>query len=226
MVGEEVSTAALGLNIAAIKGFSMNLIIFGGAFIFIVGFCITIGLWIRHLLRFGQFNVVIFFKDANGQWLQKADKAGVFINSKTKSRLLHLQKYKVVMNPDYIPFLMAGNKKVIYLKEIGIKTYVYVKHHFTDNDVVVTVGEEDLNAAIQDFEVATRVLKSGWEQYIPLIAVIIGMVVLLVIMIVYADKWQSVMIAGQNTAAEIAKYGASAAENLAAAKSGAVIVNP
>jgi len=216
----------IGLNTASIKSFGMNVIIGGGIIIFLILMGVGMFLLIRHLMRYSQFNVTIFYKDSNNQWMQKKDKGGVFINNKTKSRLLHLKNAKTVMNPDYIPFLIEKGKKVIYLKEVGIRNYVYLKHSFKENDVNITVGEEDVNAAIQDFEVATRVLKANWEQYIPLIATIFAMAILLIVMIVYANKWQEVMMAGQGAAVENAKAMAEWARQLAVAKSGATIVNP
>lgn len=132
---------------------TVALVLFFGAILTTV---LTFG--VMFYLRWRKFNeyiCIIWHKDAFGQLVQTIDKAGIFVDKATQNKRLFLQKGKVGLNPDIMPYIPSRKKKFIYLKKDGLKNYRFIKPVIEDK-VKLEVGEEDVNWALNDYEKVKR----------------------------------------------------------------------
>ena len=147
------SIASGGLWVAVI----LIAIIFVGAF-----FALATWLFIRWK-KYQQFEIEIWQEDGLGKLNVKYDTAGIFVDSKTKNKRLFLKKHKVGLDPDNIPHMPStrGKKKVLIL-HTGLKNFRYIKPKTTGEQIGFTVGEEDVNWAINSYERQKKIFAQTW----------------------------------------------------------------
>jgi len=196
----------------------LGIIVAGG-----VGTLIAFGM--SQVMKYSKYTIRVWFKDGNGQWNLRRDKAGVFVDKKSNSRRLWLKKGKVGLSADDIPFIYENNKKVIYLLMIGEKNYRYIRHNISDKGLTYQVGEEDVNWAIAEFDRQQKILKGNFEQMAFMIGLIVVCVAIVMLMIIYGNNWVEIITKGQEVAAQSAESIAKAAEYLAQANSGVMVVD-
>ena len=183
---------------------------------------VAFGFWAWSTYRkYSQYKVVIWEKDALGVINQHNDKAGVFVDRRTHNKLLFLKKSKVCMDPDHIPSVGAGKNRTIYLYRNGLKDFRFVKPSFREDVLNYTVGEEDLNWALNGYD---RQKKSIWSdkfmQIFPLIVMAFVAIGILV-MVSYLLRRVDLIV---SSGVEVADSLRIAAEALAAANSGTTVV--
>lgn len=154
--------------------------------VFFSGITILIIYWIIQLKKYGRYICEIWEFNDEGQLINVyEDKAGVFYDSNTKSRLLFLKNAKTALNPDKIPYFYRNNKRIIYLNKTGEKNYHYINPKIKSGHITLSVGEEDVNWAEGAFErgIKTTSSQDKFTQMLPYIIwalVIVGTLILLI----------------------------------------------
>jgi len=181
--------------------------------IIVFGIVFLAGKWyMDNIKRFQQFNCVIFQRNGFGQLEQKRDKAGIFVDGKTKNKRLFLKNAKVGLNPDNVPYISSGASKTIFLLQTGLKNFRFINIDIKEPNINMTVGEEDVNWAINAYERQKALFQdSKWMQLLPFIAIAFVSIIILTIFIYFFknfDVLQDVALALERTAGEIAKANA------------------
>lgn len=120
--------------------------------------------------RYSQYEIEIYEKDSMGNIFRKYDKAGIFLDKRTKFRLLFLKGAKVGMNPNNIPHVNSIDgkgkvHKIVQLLKTGVRNYRFIKLKIENDNLINTVGEEDLNAAEQDWaKILETYSKPSWLE--------------------------------------------------------------
>lgn len=170
------------------------------------------------LKRFRQYTCIIFEKDGFGQTVRKTDRAGIYIDKKTNNKRLFLQKNKVGLNPDKIPYITdEKGKKVIYLYKTGLKNFRYINFDIDDQNFDITVGEEDVNWALNAYERSKKVFsQSMLMQLMPYMAIAFVSIIILVIFIYFFKDFAVLK--------DMAQAMKEAAQELAMARSGTTVI--
>jgi hypothetical protein len=138
--------------------------------------------------KYNEFLVEILDKDSNGNVYKTYDRAGVFLDKKTGYRLLFLEKAKIGLNPNKIPYISHKTKKgklvkTVYLRRIGVNNYVFIDLKLGET-IKFTIGEEDLNNAAQEMNKIRRTYdKKSWLDKLlaPMIFIVTIMIVMIII---------------------------------------------
>ena len=174
--------------------------IMSGIFWFItailIGLILGLGIWWFFKKRkYNEYKVEIFDKDSNGNVYKEYDRAGIFLDNKTGFKLLFLERKKVGLNPNKIPYIShKDNKgrliKTIYLRRIGVNNYVFIDMKLGEA-TKFTVGEEDLNNAHQEMVKIRRTYnKESWlQKYAPYLIFIITIMIIMIILISFFNKF-------------------------------------
>lgn len=168
--------------------------------------------------KYKQFQIEIWQKDGFGQFTVKYDDGGIFIDGRTQNKRLFLKKNNVGLNPDNIPYLTTqdGRKKV-YLLQTGLKNFSYIKPKIKDELIHFTVGEEDVNWAVNAYERQKKLFAQSWiAQYLPFIMLAFVCMIILILFVQLFNKFPLIL--------EMIKEMKEVARALAQAKSGTVII--
>lgn len=153
-------------------------IILGGAIIW--G---TYKLYTRRM-RYRQFSCVIWERDGFGQLQETTDLAGIFVDNKTKNKRLYLKKNNVGLNPDNIPYIQSGNKKIIYFYKSGLKNFHFININIAKPKITITTSEEDVNWGINAYDRAKKLFnQSLLMQLMPYIALFFVSMIILTLFI-------------------------------------------
>lgn len=184
----------------------------------LVGIAVAVTLAVMQTRRYKQFNVIIWQKDGFGQFAQKRDQGGIFVDKKTGNKRLFLQNAGVGLSPDNVPYLStASGAKYIYLLQTGLKNFRFLKPDISNDFINFTVGEEDVNWAVNDFDAVKKRFNSNWlQQYLPFIILGFTIMVMLIMFIYIFNKLPLFL--------EIAKEMKNVAELLAQARTGTTII--
>ena len=185
----------------------------------VIGGLIIFGVWAGlKWKRYQQFKCVIWEKDGFGQLTETYDKAGIFVDSKTKNKRLFLKKNKVGLDPDTIPFVQTSKgKRIIYLLKTGLKNFHYITLNIKAPNISLSVGEEDVNWALNAYERGKKMFTQGiLMQLMPYIALAFVSIIILIIFI-YFFKDFAVL-------ADVAKALQAAAEAYAQSQTGTTVV--
>ena len=172
---------------------------------------------IKERRKWSEFACVIWFRDGFGQLTEKYDKAGIFVDGKTKNKRLFLKRSNVGLDPDNVPYVPAGSKKVVYLLQTGLKNFHYIQPVVANPDITLTVGEEDVNWAINAYERQKKLFNlDKLMQYLPFILLaFVSMIIL--IMFIYLFRKLDVI-------KEIGQVMKETAEIMARARTGTAVV--
>ena len=180
--------------------------------VFVVGGTLLISILIIKKKRYGQFQCEIWEFNDEGQLIEVSkDRAGVFYDGNTKSRLLFLEKNKgVALNPDNIPVFYRGKERVIYLLKTGLKNFHYIRPKVKFDRVSLSVGEEDVNWAESAYERSIKTVTTGdrLTQILPYIIwalVIVGTLILMIKLLQKVDVIVDVLQLTKEIAMENAK---------------------
>ena len=172
--------ADMSLTIAIIL---LSLLIFGGF--------AWLGLWAwMKKKRFDEFDVVIWTKDGFGQIVQKVDKAGVFLDRKTMNKRFYLKFANVGLDPDNVPYIVQNGRKKVYLQQVGLKNFKFIKPNYTDDEIKFEVGEEDVNWASNSYERQKKIFGDNkLLQYLPFIILAFVCLVILILFIYFFKQF-------------------------------------
>lgn len=175
------------VSIASISGTALNIGVIILTILIVVGIVGFATYMYGRWKKYREFDCIIFEKDGFGQITEKTDKAGVFVDNKTKNKRFFMKSANVGLDPDNIPYVRtANNKKVVYLLQHGLKNFRYLKFGFQTERFRIKVGEEDVNWAINEIERQKKVFsQSMWMQLMPYIAIAFVTIAILVIFIYF-----------------------------------------
>lgn len=206
------------VDVEGVAGSALNIFVLVFLMLAIGGVCIFVTWLILKELKYKQFRIVIWQKVGFNQFIEKKDRGGIFIDNKTKNKRFFLKKHKVGLNPDVIPYIISGKEKVVYLLQVGLKNFFPINISAWDTgNVKFTVGEEDVNWAVNDYERQKKLFQqSVLLQYMPFILIAFVSIVILIIFIYFFKEFPVLA-----KAAEELKI---AAQEIARAKSGTTII--
>jgi len=169
---ESFTTGAMNLGIIIV------IILIGG------GFILTLLYFYFKYKKYKEFDCIIWDE---GKITETHDKAGIFVDSKTKNKRLFLKKANVGLDPDNIPYKIgAGGKKIIYLLRSGLKNFKYIDIKVNEPNVKINVGEEDVNWAVNAYERQKKMFSTGLlMQLMPFIALAFVSIIILIIFIYF-----------------------------------------
>lgn len=197
---------------------AVGLVVLIIAVLILVGIVVAITLMIINARKYKQFNVVIWQRDGFGQFIQKYDEGGIFVDKKTGNKRLFLKNANVGLTADNVPYLPTSKgAKFIYLLQTGLKNFKFLKPNIAGDFINFTVGEEDVNWAINDYEAQKKRFNSSWlQQYLPFIILGFTIMVMLIMFIYIFNKLPLFL--------DIAKEMKNVAELLAQARTGTTII--
>lgn len=177
------------VSVQGVSNTALNIGVIVGTIVIVGGFLIGITLIVLQQLKHRQFRCIIYEKDGFGQIREKTDRAGIFVDRRTGNKRFFMQKNKVGLDPDNIPYIStAKGKKNVYLYQSGLKNFRFLKFGVdsTGEDFEINVGEEDVNWAINAYERQKKLFQQGWLiQYMPFIALAFVSIMILVIFIYF-----------------------------------------
>lgn len=198
---------------------ALNFFIILFVILVILGFLITIVMWYYYKhWRYRAYRCVIFEKDGFGQYSKQYDNAGIFVDKKTGNKRFYMKKAYVGLRPDNVPYIKdSKGVKTVYLMRSGLKNYHFIRINLADDNIKLTVSEEDVNWAINAYERAKKTFSnSTLMQLLPYIALGFVSIVIMVIFIYFFKNF--------GVLADVAKSFEKAAEHYAAAQSGTTII--
>ena len=205
-----VDIASIGGNVLNFAIMIITVLIVGaiiGGFVF---------LYLRYK-KYSQFKCIIWERDGFGQMNERYDTAGIFVDNKTKNKRFFMRRSKVGLDPDHVPYVPSGAKKVVYLLKLGLKNFFFIKPNIEESNISFTVGEEDVNWAINDYERQKKLFDQNMLlQYMPFIMLAFTSIIIVVIFIYFFKEF--------DTLREMAVAMQEAARSIAQAKSGTVVI--
>lgn len=155
------------------------------AVVFVAGFFALLTWLYIKWKQYQQFDIIIWQNDGLGQLNVKYDRGGIFVDKKTKNKRLFLRKHKVGLDPDNIPYMPSPKgKKTVMLLQTGLKNFKYIKPKVSHDVMGFTVGEEDVNWAINAYERQKKIFAQSWlAQYMPFIALAFVSIIILILFI-------------------------------------------
>jgi len=205
------------MELASVSNIALNILIIVLSILFGGGCIAAILVWYFKWKKYKDFKCIIWERDGFGQVTETYDQAGIFIDPKTNNKRFFLKSGNVGLNPDNIPYI-PGKTKVVYLLKTGLKNYYFIKPTIDDKNLKLTVGEEDVNWAINAYERQKKMFSmSLLLQYMPFI--LLGFTVMIILIIfIYFFKEFGVM-------RDVAIAFQEAAQSLAQARSGTLVMS-
>jgi hypothetical protein len=142
--------------------------------------------------RYKEYIIRVFEKDTAGNLIPSIDGGGVFIDKKSKMQCLFLQKGRVGLSSNKIPFIInAQGKKEVYVYKAGERNFRFIHLTMEIDKITFTVGDEDLNQALIAYERADKTYLRGWlEKFMPYIVIGVVMVIFLIAFTYSMQQWE------------------------------------
>lgn len=149
--------------------------------------------------RYREYSCIIWEKDGFGQMKQTSDRAGIFVDGRTKNKRLFLKNANVGLDPNNVPYVQQGGSKFIYLLRTGLKNFQYIRPVIGNPAITLTVGEEDVNWAVNAYERQKRLFAQNiFMQYLPFIALAFVSIIILVIFIYFFKEFSTLKALGSS----------------------------
>lgn len=173
-----------------IGGFAVNILVMILGVLFFAGIVFGVVMAFLKYKKYSQFKCVIWGRDGFGQISQTKDRAGIFVDKKTKNKRFFLQKNNVGLDPDDVPYIQVGNQKIVYLLKTGLKNFQYIKPRVSNDMFRFDVGEEDVNWAVNAYErQKNSFAKNMLLQYLPFIALAFVSIIILILFIYFFKQF-------------------------------------
>lgn len=160
--------------------------------------------------KYQEFKCVIWERDGLGNIRQYNDNAGIFVDKKTNNKRFFLQTSNVGLEPDNVPYVLVGDKKVVYMIRRGLKNFQYIKPIIADIGFKFKVTEEDVNWAVNAYERQKKIFQDNkFMQYLPFILLAFVSIIILVIFIYFFKEFsvlRDVGVALRQTAEALVQY--------------------
>lgn len=185
--------------------------------VFIFGSIIGLIIFIRYQRKY-NYLVQIWTADSDGNIIdEEMDKAGIFVDRKTKAKHFWLKKHKKGLQCDNVPYRRYKNTKIVTLLHLANGSYRVVDPKIRADKLVFNISEEDVNWAIYDYEKQKKkYAEDPWAKWIQLGTFALVVVAILILMILLLQKFEYL--------AEIAHTMDHAATVLAEASSGTTVI--
>jgi hypothetical protein len=132
------------------------------------------------------------------------------------SNLSFLKKHKIGLDANNVPFL-PGKVKTVFLLQVGLKNFQYIHLNIDATGVKTTIGEEDLNWAINSYERSKKLFnQSKLMELLPYAALAFTGIIILLIFYYFFKEF--------HTLADVATAMKEAAQAMAAAKTGTAVI--
>ena len=179
-------------------------------------------LWFyKNWKRYNEYICVVWERDGFGQLTESSDKAGIFVDPKTKNKRFFLKKGNVGLDPDNVPYLPSigkGSPKTVYLLRTGLKNYHFITPKINDLNISLEVGEEDVNWSINAYDRQKKLFdQNKFMQFLPFIALAFVSIIILVIFIYFFREF--------STLKDMALAFKEASKSLANAQTGTVVID-
>lgn len=145
--------------------------------------------------RYTEYKCVVWEKDGFGHTNETYDKAGIFVDKKTKNKRFYMKRANVGLNPDNVPFVpnvasgMFAARKTVYLLRTGLKNFQFIQPEIGNPHIDLNVGEEDVNWAVNAYEgQKVRFAASMLLQYLPFILLGFVSIIILILFIYLFNK--------------------------------------
>ena len=181
----------MAFNVGDVSGIALQAWGFLAMFIIIVFCALVIIAVLYYFMKARKFEYTVRVKKEepanSGNIIEVGmDKAGIFMDRKTKNRLLVLRKFKVGMTPDNIPYYIDGKgKKIVEVLQLGLKSFRYLdKPKIVSNSktsLMYNVQDQDLAFATNSMENIKQLKKQSMLQQL---APFIGMAFVFLLIIV------------------------------------------
>lgn len=176
----------MNIDLAGVGSSVANVAIILFSIVFIGGICVVATLMYLKWKKYNEYKCTIWEVDKYGQKNESHDSAGIFIDPKTKYKRFFMKKAGVGLNPDKVPYVPSGASKVVYLLKEGLKNFKFIHPNITNPNITLSVGEEDVNWAINDYERQKRLFDSNkLLQFMPYIAIAFVSIIILIIFIYF-----------------------------------------
>lgn len=160
---------------------------------------IVITMLILYYKKFTQFKCVIWEKDGFGQNYESYDSAGIFVDRKTQNKLLFLRKNNVGLEPNNIPYIQGGKRKIIYLRKTGLKNFSFITPKLYDQKIELQIGEQDLNWMGNSYERLKKLIGGHWIlPYMPYIMIAFTTIMILIIFIYFFKNFDDLRAFGES----------------------------
>lgn len=160
--------------------------------------------------QYNQFVVRIFERNGFDEFELLKDKAGIFVDSKTKNKRFFMRKMKVGLNPDNVPYIREEGSKVVYLLRTGLKNFHFIRMKPHNPSVTLSVGEEDVNWAMQDYDKAKKMfIRTKLLDYMPYIGLAFTGIIILIMFMYFFKEFgtlKDVAVAMSDAAKSMAQY--------------------
>jgi len=173
------------VSVASVTSTALNIgiMLLGGLL-----FCGIVGgaLWLYlKKKRYSEYKCVVWERDGFGQLNETYDKAGIFVDNKTKNKRFFLKKANVGLNADNVPYI-PSKRKIVYLLRTGLKNFQFIKPNISNPSINLDVGEEDVNWAINAYDRQKKLFNQNiLMQYLPFIALAFTSIIILIIFIYF-----------------------------------------
>lgn len=208
----------MAITVEAVSAGALNTAILIGSVVFVGAIIIFIVYMYMNYKRYDTVCIIIE-RAAGGIPLLSRDMGGIYVEKRTNNKRFFLKASNAGLDPDNIPYIMnTKGQKIVYLLKTGLKNFRYLDLNvFEDYNFKITVGEEDVNWALNAYERHKKVFGSTLlEKLLPYIGIAM-MGVFILGMIVVVLKEMGVL-------KEVAIAFADAARAFSAAKSGTTII--
>jgi hypothetical protein len=214
-------TLGLGIDLGSLASGAGTIVALVVGALVIIG--IILGgyfLYLDKVKKYQQFKCIIWSRDGFGNPTQKTDGAGIFVDKDTQNKRFWMKNAKVGLSPDNVPYIQVGKDKLVYLIQVGLKNFRYIGlKELWDNPnyIKFTVGEEDVNWAINAYEKQKKLFGDNWlAQYLPFIILAFVCMIILILFVTLFNKFPLMKDMLQQMV-EISKY-------LAQAKTGTTVI--
>ena len=174
----------MAIDLGSIGSSAANIGIIIVVILLVGGFLIGLMFLYFYTKKWKQFKVIVWGKDSFGQVYEEYDSAGIFVDKQTMNKRFFLKNNKVGLNPDNVPYVVdRKGKKMVYVIKTGLKNFYFLQPKLdTQGKITFSVGEEDVNWAVNAYERQKKVFGSSMLlQYMPFIVLAFVSIIVLVI---------------------------------------------
>ena len=184
------SVTGISATVANVAGGALNIGVILVVIVFVAIVIFGLIILLMQSKKYSKFRIVIWGVNGFGQLVQEFDDGGIFVDKKTGNKRLFLKANKVGLDPDNIPYISSKGKDFVFLFRTGLKNFRYIKPKIQDNDFGFSVGEEDVNWALNTYERQKAMIgKKTWLDYLPFIILAVVSIVILILFIFLFKKF-------------------------------------
>lgn len=194
----------------------------GVVWLILLGFLSVVGYFGSKLfmkeMRY-KYLVRIFEKDSLGNITERKDRAGIFPDRKTQQKLFFLKKAKVGLDPNKLKYILNNKFRTVYILQLSLKNFRFLTPSINPEtgSLKLLVGDADLSWAINSYERNKKMFASTTlMQMMPFLALAFVSIIILILFIYFFKEF--------GTLSEIAVAMKEAAQELAKAKAGTVVI--